>query len=196
MPALEKTEYSGTVSWLGRVVDREASLTAIPVEQLNLRFSGPEGEAHGGLTRASCGRVMTQHPFGTEIRNVRQLSVVSAEELVQVAAEMGLETLEPELIGATLVISGLPDLSHLPPSSRLQAANGATVVVDMQNRPCTLPARPIEGAYPGKGIAFKPAAKQLRGVTAWVEREGVIRIGDTMTLHIPDQRPWMPTVSV
>jgi hypothetical protein len=24
-----------------------------------------------------------------------------------------------------------------------------------------------------------------------VEREGVLRLGDTMTLHVPDQRAWM-----
>jgi hypothetical protein len=44
--------------------------------------------------------------------------------------------------------------------------------------------------HPGKGAAFKPAAKGLRGVTAWVEREGLFRIGDAITLHIPDQRAW------
>jgi formate--tetrahydrofolate ligase len=27
-------------------------------------------------------------------------------------------------------------------------------------------------------------------VTAWVEREGVLRPGDTLRLHVPDQRPW------
>jgi hypothetical protein len=94
-------------------------------------------------------------------------------------------------LGATLVIAGIPDFSHVPPSSRLQAEGGATIVVDMENRPCTLPARPIETAHPGFGRAFKPAAQGRRGVTGWVEREGVLRIGQRVTLHVPDQPVWM-----
>jgi MOSC domain-containing protein YiiM len=43
---------------------------------------------------------------------------------------------------------------------------------------------------PGYGKAFKGAAKGLRGVTAWVEREGMLRVGDTITLHVPDQPVW------
>jgi len=60
----------------------------------------------------------------------------------------------------------------------------------MENRPCSLPARPIEAQHTGVGGAFKAAAQGRRGVTAWVEREGVFRLGDDITLHIPDQRGW------
>jgi hypothetical protein len=66
------------------------------------------------------------------------------------------------------------------------------VVIDMQNRPCTLPARVIEDARPGFGARFKPAAVGLRGVTAWVEREGSLSLGEVMRLHVPDQRTWEP----
>ena len=93
-------------------------------------------------------------------------------------------------VGATLVVIGIPDLSHLPPSARLQGEGGATIVVDMQNRPCNLPAREIEAEAPGHGKAFKSAAKGRRGVTAWVERPGVLTLGDRLRLHVPDQRAW------
>lgn len=115
---------------------------------------------------------------------------MSAEELAQIAAALGLEEFDPTWAGATMVIAGLPDLSHLPPSSRLQVQGGATIVVDMQNRPCHLPAPVIEAAHQGHGKAFKRAAQGLRGVTAWVECEGVVNVGDTVTLHVPDQRAW------
>lgn len=192
MPALVPTDHFGTITWLGRVADRGAALASVPVEALTIRFSGPEGEAHGGLTRRSCSRVTAQYPKGTEIRNVRQLSILSAEELALIAADMGIAVLDPALLGATMVIAGLPDFSHLPPSSRLQGAGGATIVVDMQNRPCTLPGPGIEVAHPGKGKLFKPAAQGRRGVTAWVEREGIFRLGEAVRLHIPDQRAWAP----
>jgi len=107
---------------------------------------------------------------------------------------MGLERLDPSYMGATLVIEGIADFTHIPPSSRLQAETGATIVVDMENRPCMLPAREIEADMPGVGKAVKAAAKDRRGVTAWVEREGVLTLGARMRLHIPDQRPWAPVM--
>ena len=190
MPALIPTDCHGTVTWLGRVADRGAALASAPLDQVMARFTGLDGEAHGGLTRPSCSRVTAQHALGTEIRNCRQLTILSAEDLALIAADMGLDALDPGLLGASMVIAGLPDFSHLPPSARLQTDSGATLVVDMQNYPCTLPAPGIEAAHPGKGARFKPAAKDRRGVTAWVEREGILRIGDRLRLHIPDQRPW------
>ena len=190
MPALKPTAFYGTITWLGRVVNREAALESVSVAELRVGFDGPEGETHGGLTRPSCSRVLGLYKRGTEIRNTRQFSVLSAEELAEIAARMGLEALDPALIGASMVISGIPDFSRLPPSSRLQAEGGATLVVDMENRPCTLPARPIETRHEGFGRAFKPAAAGRRGITAWVEAEGVLCVGARVRLHIPDQRAW------
>jgi hypothetical protein len=89
-----------------------------------------------------------------------------------------------------MVVEGIPDFSHVPPGSRLQGASGATLVVDIENRPCTLPARPIEGRHPGYGAKFKAAAQGRRGITTWVEREGVFALGDSIRLHVPDQPVW------
>lgn len=192
MAAIKGTDYRGTITWLGRVADRDAALESTSLPSLRAGFDGPEGEAHGGLTRPSCSRVLALYPRNTEIRNTRQLSILSAEDLAAIAAEMGLTALDPALLGASMVISGIPDFSHLPPSSRLQGAGGATLVVDMNNRPCTLPARPIENRHPGFGATFKPAAAGRRGITAWVEREGVFTLGETVRLFIPDQPRWAP----
>jgi len=192
MPALVPTNYSGCVTWLGYVPDREFSLRSDPVTEFTASYSGAAGEDHAGLTRASCNRVTLLYPLGTEIRNVRQLSIVSAEELTVIADKMGLSALDPSWIGASMVVSGIPDFSHLPPSSRLQISVGATLTIDMQNRPCNLPAKVIDQAAAGFGKAFKQAAAGLRGVTGWVEQEGLIRIGDQVKLHIPDQRSWSP----
>ena len=191
MSALKPTKIIGTITWLGRVSNRKAKLESDPLTEIMAHFSGPEGEAHGGLTRPSCSRVLGQYPRNTDIRNTRQFAIVSAEELAAIAAQMGLENLDPALVGASMVITGIPDFSHLPPSSRLQAEGGATLVVDMENRPCTLPARPIENRHAGFGAKFKSAAKDRRGITAWVEREGLLRVGAAVRLHIPDQRGWL-----
>ena len=190
MPALIPTPFTGRVAWLGRVPDRDASLRSEPLAEVVARLEGFEGEAHGGLTRPSCSRVRALYPRDTEIRNARQLAIVSAEELAEVAAAMGLAAFDPAWVGASMVLEGLPDFSHLPPSSRLQAPSGAVLTVDMENHPCHLPARVIEEDAPGLGRAFKAAARGRRGVTAWVEREGVLRLGDVLRLFVPDQRAW------
>lgn len=192
MPALAPTDITGEIVWIGHVPDRDASLRSAPAQQAQLTYAGIPNEIHGGLTRASCSRVLSQYPRGTKIRNVRQLSVVSADELAQIAADCGLDRLEPEYIGASLVIAGIPDFTHLPPSSRLQFPDGSTIVIDMENRPCHLPAKVINADFPGAGDKFKAAANGKRGVTAWVEREGEIHVGDAVRLHVPDQRPWQP----
>jgi len=190
MPVLKPTDYQGRILWLGLVRDRDAALEAEPVAEVVAGFGGPEGDAHAGVTRSSCSRVTAQYPKGTVIRNTRQFSILSAEELAQIAARMGVERLDPALVGATMVVEGIPDFSHVPPGSRLQADGGATLVVDIENRPCTLPARPIEGRHPGFGAKFKAAAQGRRGITAWVEREGTFRVGEGLRLHVPDQRVW------
>lgn len=191
MATLRETDYAGEVVWLGHV-PAGGSLRALAVERLAPGFDGLAGDRHQGATRPSCSRVRNLYPRDTEIRNVRQLSILSAEEIEQIATGMGIETLDPALLGANVVLRGIPDLTHLPPSSRLQGPGGLTLTVDMENLPCVLPGREIEAQQPGKGAGFKPAAQGLRGVTAWVERPGALAIGDRLRLFVPAQRPWAP----
>ena len=192
MPVLIKSTYEARVTWLGHVPGGQESLRAQAVERLTLGFAGDAGARHEGTERASCSRVTNLYPRGTTIRNVRQLTILSAEEMAATAQKMQLEALDPRLLGASIVVEGIPDFTHIPPSSRLQGPSGLTLTVDMENRPCVLPAREIESEAPGHGTAFKSAAKGRRGVTAWVERPGELALGDTLTLFIPDQRGWAP----
>lgn len=190
MQALKPTDFTATVTWIGRVIDSDATLRSEALQSAELGFAGIAGECHGGLTRPSCSRTRLQHPRGTEIRNVRQLSILSAEELAGICAEMGLERFDPGWVGASLVIEGIPDFSHVPPSSRLQGPSGVCLIIDMENRPCVLPGRVIDEDAPGFGPRFKAAAKGRRGVTASVERPGPLSVGDSLRLHIPDQPVW------
>ncbi len=190
MPILKPTEFVGTVTWLGGVRAASDLLWAEPAAEIYAGFAGVAGEVHAGITVPSCSRMNAQYPQGTEVRNTRQLSVLAAEQLAEIAARMGIAALSPSLVGATMVVQGIPDFSHIPPGSRLQAVSGATLVVNLNNRPCTIPAGAIEAAHPGFGAKFKPAAKDRRGIVAWVEREGWFRLGDAVRLHVPDQRVW------
>lgn len=62
----------------------------------------------------------------------------------------------------------------------------------MENRPCSFTGKVVHEDNPhiAHWNEFKPAAAGRRGVTAWVEREGEVRVGDTVELFLPDQRPW------
>ncbi len=191
MSVLRPTRFVGRISWLGRVLAQHATLASQPETRLYAAFAGVEGEVHGGLTRPSCVRVAAQYRQGTTIANTRQFTVLSQEELALIAREMGLAALDPGLLGASMVVQGIPDFSHIPPGSRLQGASGATLVVDLENRPCVLPGKVIDKVHPEYGKAFKPAAKGRRGITAWVEAEGSFSLGDEIRLHIPDQPAWM-----
>lgn len=190
MPALLPTEFFAEILWLGRVADSVEDLSAEPLDVMDLSFEGIPEDCHAGLTRASCSRVRAQHPRGTTIANTRQVSILSAEELEEISDTLGIDEFDPAWIGASMILRGIPDFTHVPPSSRLQADNGTCLVVDMENRPCVLPGRVIEKQNPGHGKAFKTAALKKRGVTAWVEREGTLAVGDILRLHIPDQRAW------
>lgn len=190
MPALLATSFTARVTWLGINKNRDDTLRNIAVQEMPLTFSGHADESRAGLTRPSCSRVINQYPRDTEIRNTRQLCIVSAEELAKTAANMGIEAIDPAWLSTSIVIEGIPDFTLIPPASRLITGSGVALVIDMENRPCHLPAKVINEDLPDKGREFKQAAKGLRGVTGWVEREGILRLGDEITLHIPDQPVW------
>lgn len=192
MSCLVKSQYIGTITWLGRVSAPEYNIRSEALNTAEANFEGILGESHSGATRPSCVRVTMLHPKSTEIRNTRQLSVLSAEENAEIASGIGLEQLDPSWLGASIVIAGIPDLTHIPPGSRLQTGAGTTLTADLENAPCNWPAKEIETDYPGHGKAFKSVAKGRRGITAWVERPGRLSLGDDVNLFIPAQRDWQP----
>ena len=188
MSILKKTQITGRVEAVLINKNPALDLTSERVDQVTATYGGLVGDAHFGLTRDSCVRVAQQYPEGTEIRNVRQISILSNEEMQEIADAMDIPALLPEWVGANLAISGIPKLTQLPPSSRLIFDDGTSLVIDMENGPCKFPGEIVERHHPGHGKRFTASALGRRGVTAWVEREGVIKAGATTTLHIPPQR--------
>ncbi len=190
MAVINKSDIEARVVALLINTDGEADLTTVGVESVTVDYGGFVGDAHHGLTRASCVRVKQQYERGTVIRNTRQVSILGEDELQRIAQSIGIEQLEPEWLGANLVISGIPRLSQLPSSSRLLFSSGAALVVDVENAPCKFPGEIISRVHPEAGKKFARAAVGLRGVTAWVEREGAISADDTVEVHLPPSRPY------
>ncbi len=167
-------------------------LVSARVPEVYATLEGLEGDRHAGFTRRADARV-PQYPRGTEIHNSRQVSLVAEEELAEIAANMGVPVVEPEWIGANLVLRGVPNLSHLPPMTRIYFPQLAALALEGENHPCLFPGKAIQNAYPalpGLGKQFPKAAFHLRGVVGWVERAGMIRDGDTVRIEVPDFAPY------
>jgi hypothetical protein len=164
-----------------------------PQAQVRATFAGLAGDQHAGLTRKSDSRT----PFykrGTLIRNERQVTIVSSAELALAAAELSIPQIRPEWIGANLLIDGIPHLTLLPPSSRLFFAGGAVLLVTGENNPCTIAGGAIEQqmGIPGLTQQFPKAAVHRRGITATVERPGLIRLGDRVMIEVYEQSVYSP----
>ncbi|MFD2058578.1 MOSC domain-containing protein [Mesorhizobium calcicola] len=162
-----------------------------PVDALRLGFDGISGDFHAGATRRSGGRE-PWYPRGTEIRNERQLSIAAADELAVVAERMGLVAIKPEWIGANLLIEGVPHLSMLPAGTLLFFKDGVTIKVDAQNGPCRIAGRSIAehagmADVEAGALLFPKAAKRLRGIVAWVEKAGMIKAGEEISVRVPEQ---------
>lgn len=192
MSILKPTDIYGEATWLGVNSNRDAGLESTSLAQVRVDFTGFEGEAHGGLTRPSCSRVKRQYQRGTEIRNSRQITILSDEELSAIGEDLTLGTpVDPAWIGGNLVMRGIARLTEVSPGSRIIFEGGVALTVDMENAPCKFPAAVIERYHPGKGLRFAVVANGRRGLTAWVERTGVIKKGERARLHLPPQRIYL-----
>lgn len=165
------------------------SFVTEPLSVLSLTYEGIPGDRHCGLYRKS-GPREPWYPRGTPMRNERQLSILSVEENAEVAAAMGIPELRSEWIGGNLLLSGVPQLSRLPPRTLLWFPSGAAVRIDGDNGPCKKSGASIAGNFPGRPdieASFVKAAKHKRGVLGWVEREGDVHPGDMVRLRIWEQ---------
>ncbi len=157
--------------------------------EVMLQFGGFVGDRHFGLTRPSCSRT-PWHTRGTTISNTRQISIVSIEECAAVAHDMGIARIYPSWLGANLATRNIPELSALPPSTRIVFPSGATLFVTEENVPCRQPAKVIaqEYGHPELAAHFVKQAMGRRGVLALVEREGLIKTDDRLKLIVPRSR--------
>ena len=164
------------------------------VDALPVGFDGIEGDVHAGITRRSGGRE-PWYPRGTEMRNERQLSILCPMELAAAARLLDIPELRAEWIGANLVLSGIANLTHLPPRTLLFFEGGATLKVDGDNMPCRIAGARVAQRFEGRedlDLAFATKTRGLRGLVAWVEKPGTITMDETVTVQVPPQWIWSP----
>ncbi len=167
-----------------------------PAASLTLDLQGIAGDRHYGFTRPAGARERW-YPAGTQIRSGRQLSIVSVEDLAEIARRMDLPAIEPGWIGANILVSGIADFTLLPWGSRLFCGAGAVLVNEGDNAPCRHAGAAIAAACPGRtglDVLFVKAARDLRGIVATVEREGEVAAGP-LRVKLPNVKPW-PGMSI
>lgn len=165
------------------------SLVTSARPDVSLNFAGCEGDRHASFTRPADGRT-PYYKRGSEIRNDRQVSIVSVEDLREVASAMNLPEVRAEWLGANLALSGIPRLTLLPPNTRIIFPRGAVLAVTYENMPCTGPGKVIQSYFPdrqGLQSAFPKSALHRRGVVACVERPGIVRNGDEAQVELAEQ---------
>ncbi|WP_185985017.1 MOSC domain-containing protein [Aureimonas mangrovi] len=159
------------------------------VDALELGFDGIAQDRHGGQTRLSGGRE-PWYRRGTEIRNERQLSLLSPAELDEIAESLGIAELRAEWIGGNMLVEGIQRMTWLPPRTLLFFEGGVTLKVDGDNAPCRLAGRSVAAHCPGEeglDLRFVSAARHRRGLVAWVEKPGVIKRGESFEARLPEQ---------
>lgn len=156
------------------------SIASIGQPSVQVTFEGFVGDKHSGMTKRSDSRTKI-YPRGTEIRNSRQVSIISHEELAEIAAKLKVESLLPEWFGANIFVRDIPELTRLNTNTRLVFSSGASLLITAKNLPCKLLTdevckHVIDRQYIRDNLI--KVSMDKRGVVAVVELPGVIQVGD------------------
>lgn len=160
-----------------------------PIKALDVSFEGIDGDSHAGWTRKSDART-PWHKRGLDIRNVRQISMVSVEDLAAISEKLEVPTVAAAWLGANIVVQGIPNFSFLPAGTTLLFDGDCVLRVEEQNAPCRYAGKAVQERYPeSEGIetGFSKIARGLRGIVASVDRPGTIRAGVVFKATLPKQ---------
>lgn len=180
-------QLNGTVVSVHSGVNEDLSKQAL--DSIDVDFEGITGDAHRGMSRTAFSG--EREPKGTILRNDRQWSGLSVEELATISEQLDLtETLHPETLGANICVQGIPDFSLLPRGTRLVFPSGAALIVEEYNPPCSEMGEQIVAKYQtrsGEPLTAKQWLKPAhgrRGVVGMVDVAGTIRTGDDVLVQV------------
>ena len=156
-----------------------------PVAILELDEAGIIGDRHAGLLKKADSRDKGIKR-GTMIRNWRQWSAVSVEELEQIARNLGVPNIDAAQLGANLYFEGIPQLTQCPAGALLKFSD-AILLVEAENDPCTHAGNSLKENHPDLvPNKFVKAAMHLRGIVGTVYKSGVVRAGETFEVILPN----------
>jgi MOSC domain-containing protein YiiM len=139
---------------------------------------GLEGDRHAG-------EIYTYRKTGQQFPNRRQWSAVSSEEVEAFCRELGVMTFPNGALGENLRLSGIM-LGEVKPGTVLEFPSGCRLAFHGQNDPCENAAEELGMAYgPNVQRNFVKTTFGRRGVIGTVLAPGEVRVGDEVTLVLP-----------
>lgn len=153
-----------TLSWDGIIGDKHTSRTSIARTQ--------DASDNGVLK-------------GSEVLNLRQITILSKEELKETANLMGIPEISSDDVRANIIIEGLPNLSKLSVGTRMIFPEFAVIYITGENTPCIISGRRVQERFThinGLAIQYPKAALNKRGLLAMVIRPGFVRVGDKIKI--------------
>jgi MOSC domain-containing protein YiiM len=180
-------QLNGTVVSVHSGKNEDLSKQAL--ESIEVDFEGIAGDAHRGISRTAFSG--EREPKGTILRNDRQWSGVSVEELAVISEQLELtETLRPDTLGANICVQGIPDFSLLPRGTRLVFPSGAALIIEEYNPACSEMGEQVVAKYQTHSSApltpkqwLKPAHGR-RGVVGMVDVAGTLSAGDKILVQV------------
>lgn len=170
-------EISVRVEYLA-VGAKDDKILKTPSLSVEVGLEGIVDDRHSGFVKKADGRD-DGIKRGTIIRNWRQWSAVSLEELDKIAAAMCIDRVDPAWLGANIAFSGCEQLTQVPKGSTIWFSSGVILTVEGENQPCIGPGKEIaqhlSGVVPS---SFPKAAQHLRGLVGVVHRAGRIALGE------------------
>ncbi len=189
---MKKNELIGTGRILSLAIDGK------PMKQIRFDFTGPIGDSHSGLTRTLDGH---DAPYtktsrlrkGDEVFNWRSWTAVSAEEVKKIEWELSDLSIPAGCLLENLVVSGINNLSQLPPTSRFvfpTKANGSQLILAVwgENSPCNFVGQRLQEHHKErKDVSrdFISSAVGKRGVMGFVLSPGFADVGDLIQVYSP-----------
>jgi len=167
-------------------IGKDKGVRKEPCAQLEVRPDGIVGDRHSGDLKKADGRDKGI-VRGTMIRNWRQWSAISAEELEIMRQNLNLEELDGSLLGPNFILSGIRNFTQLPYGTLLKFPH-AELFVEAENDPCTQAGKAIATVH--RGISphtFVKAAWHVRGLVGVVSKAGIIYAGDNLEIIFPDE---------
>ena len=183
---------------------KSLSLNGESVSRINFGLMGPTGDDHAGLSRHLSGHdgaymETSSLMRGARVFNWRSWTALSDQEISIIEEKLGVSIPQGCLL-ENLVISGIPNFSQLPPTSRLvfpmrKDRSQAILAVWEENGPCRGVGNRLEKYHadqkyiqaPGLSTRFITAARSKRGVMGLLLSEGLVEVGDWVNVFPPVQ---------
>jgi len=158
----------------------------IHASKLQLLLDGIKYDRHFGKTRNSDVRTARLLSKGIETANLRQVTIISSEELSEISETMGIEAL-PDHLEANITLSGIKDFTKLSPGTFIKFPRNTILFVTGENLPCVVVSENMmrHGLERKAALQFPKAAFGKRGVTAMIFAAGFIKEGDEVEVYPP-----------